>query len=148
MVSQIEEDDLDLIAKFQWRAQQNKDGRWYAMAWNKYPNFILMHRLIMKPKQGETVDHLDNDGLNNQRGNLRVCSYSENVQRTGFKRNGSTSIFKGVHFETSRSRWKAMITKDGNQIYLGRFATEVDAAIAYDEAVLKLYGDLGYRNFP
>ena len=147
-VSLIDDEDFDLVAEYGWRANQNQDGRWYAMAWDSYPNFILMHRLIMNPAPGMIVDHLDNDGLNNQRENLRVCTYSENVQRSGRKRQGSTSNFKGVHWESARNKWKAMIMKDGRHIYLGRYDSEVAAAEAYDDAVAYYHGEFGYRNFP
>lgn len=145
--AKIDDWNIDIILEYNWRAQQNQDGRWYAMAWNTYPNFVLMHRVIMKPLQGQVVDHMDGDGLNNLEINLYVCSYGQNVQRSGVKRTGATSVFKGVHWESGRGKWKACISKDGKLHFLGRYISEVDAAKAYDDAALELFGQLAYTNF-
>jgi len=61
---------------------------------------------------------------------------------------GKSSIFKGVHWEASRSKWKAGIMKDGQRIFLGRFESEVEAARKYDKAAYDLFGEFAYLNFP
>jgi hypothetical protein len=144
-VALIDEEDFELISEFQWRAQQNQDGRWYAKAWNPYPVFILMHRLILGANDGEWVDHRDNNGLNNYKNNLRICTPSQNQAGKGPQ--GNTSLFKGVHWETSRNKWKAVIMQDGKSYFLGRYDSEVEAARVYDETARELFGEFAYTNF-
>jgi hypothetical protein len=146
-VAKIDDEDLKLISSYSWRAQQNQDGRWYAMAWTVYPYFLLMHRIILCVEDWEIVDHIDNDGLNNQRSNLRVATYSQNVHRGIKTSKNCTSLFKGVHFENSREKWKAIIKFEGQSFFLGRFDSEVEAAKAYDEKARELYGEFAFQNF-
>src|SRR6266566_7055731 len=102
-VAIIDSDDYDIVSEFQWRAQQNQDGRWYAMTWNPYPIFVLMHRLILGANDDEWIDHINNNGLDNRRENIRVCTPSENQMRKGPQ--GRTSTFKGIYWESSRQKW-------------------------------------------
>jgi HNH endonuclease len=144
-IALIDDEDFALISEFNWRAQQNQDGRWYAMAWNSYPNFLLMHRYVMAANDGEWIDHRNGNGLDNRKENLRVCTPSENQARKGPQ--GITSLFKGVHWESARGKWKAVVTKDGKSHFLGRYDNEVEAAEAYDGAAKELFGEFAYTNF-
>lgn len=147
-VTLVDEIDLPSLEPFSWRAQQNQDGRWYAVAWDTHEILIMMHRWIMSVEDPKlVVDHFNNDGLDNRRLNLRVCTYSQNVAR-GRPTEGRTSKFKGVHFEASRRKFKAVISKDRNFHFLGRFENEAEAARAYDKAALEIHGEFAYLNFP
>ena len=133
-VALIDDVDYDSIIEYGWRAQQNQDGRWYAIAWDNRPNFVLMHRVIMNPPDDLVVDHIDGNGLNNQRFNLQIITYGENqILRKGVK---------GYHWESGRSKWKAMINVNGKPIYLGRFDSEDEAALAYKNARASFYPNL------
>jgi HNH endonuclease/AP2 domain len=146
-IAQVDDGDYPLVEGRTWHTMANGYTR-YAYAWNPHPVAILMHRVIMQPPSGMAVHHIDRNGLNNRRANLRIVTYSQNVIRSGKQdRLGVTSQYKGVHFEDSRKKWKAMIMKDGKRIFLGRFADEIEAALAYDRAALELYGAIAYVNF-
>lgn len=106
----------------------------------------LLHRLIMKPARGLTVDHVNRDRLDNRRENLRVCTYGQNNAYIA-KRDGLTSIYKGVH-RSHNGKWDANIRSDGKSVYLGRFANERDAARAFDRAALVKWGEYAALNFP
>jgi hypothetical protein len=142
----IDDEDYDHVREWNWRAQQNQDGRWYAMAWDLYPNFVLMHRVILCPPDSIDVDHKNGDGLDNRRINLRLATRSQNVA-AGRPAGGKSSIFKGVSWDNSRGRWRVMIKDGTKHKFLGRFADEVEAAKAYDEAALEVFGEFAYQNF-
>jgi hypothetical protein len=91
------------------------------------------------------VDHKDNNGLNNQKYNLRVCTQWQNL-RNSTRRSNNTSGFKGV--SRFRNKWISRIRTDEGRICLGTFNTPEEAAIAYDEAALKYHGEFANLNFP
>ena len=104
-----------------------------------------MHREIMKAPKGVMVDHVDRDGLNNRKRNLRLCSRRENSYNRRGNSRGS-SQYKGVFWHKVCGKWEARITYNGNADYLGLYENERDAARAYDERAKELYGDFAYLN--
>ena len=99
----------------------------------------------MRPPDGMVVDHIDSDGLNNQRYNLRVCTNAQNVQNQRIMR-GGTSRFKGVCWDMVNKKWRAKLGMNGKTFELGRFKVEADAASAYDDAAEKYFGEFAYTN--
>jgi hypothetical protein len=89
-------------------------------------NLGLLHRLILSPKAHEVVDHINGNGLDNRRENLRAVTQKENQQN----RRVTTGRAKGVHFRESRGYWIARITVNGKIIHLGNFVLEEDAIAA------------------
>lgn len=100
---------------------------------------ILLHRVIIGAQQGQEVDHIDGDGLNNQRSNLRICTRSENTRNTG-RRADNKSGFKGVFFETRAGRWRSEIRTNGKARYLGYFDSPEEAHQAYVAAAAEDHG--------
>lgn len=101
---------------------------------------IWMHRVIMDAPKGADVDHIDLDRLNNTRGNLRICSRSENLWNSSRHRD-STSPFKGVTFLKRENCWLARVMAGGKYHYLGRFKTPEAARDARHAAALRLHGE-------
>ena len=97
----------------------------------------------------EVVDHIDGNGMNNIRENLRPSSFSQN-QGNRKKTPGTSSRFKGVTWVKHKYRqcWKATIKAYGESYFLGEFFNEEDAARAYDEAAIKIFGEFAVLNFP
>ena len=91
------------------------------------------------------VDHIDGNGLDNRRRNLRAATSSKNQMNRGMD-SDNTSGFKGVH--RIRLRWAAQIGADGRKIFLGSFATPQEAARAYDAAAVLHHGEFARLNFP
>ena len=108
----------------------------------------LLHRLILKPPLGLITDHINGDGLDNTRANLRLANKSQN-QANQIKRPGKLSKYKGVTYDRSARtplKWQAKITKNYKTIHLGRFYTEEEAAIAYNDAATMLFGEFANIN--
>lgn len=104
-----------------------------------------MHREVMSAKEGEILDHIDLDKLNNQKANLRNATYSQNaVNRLPPRSNKSG--FKGVCFDKVRKKFKSSVKVDGKLIYLGYFKDRTDAARAYNEAAVKYHGEFAKLN--
>jgi hypothetical protein len=95
---------------------------------------VHMHAAIMTPPEGWQVDHVDGNGLNNQRSNLRVVTARQNQHNRVHKQAGCSSRFRGVSLHKRSGKWKAQIKLAGVIHYLGMFSCEVAAAAAYDVA--------------
>ena len=145
-VSVIDDSDYILLKKYSW--SYHKDGYAHSkIVWNGKPRMILMHRLIMgivdNPKL--MTDHIDMDGLNNKRSNLRVCNHTQNgYNRKSYK--GSKSKYKGVTKRCVGNKWRARIRKDTKLINIGTFNTEEEAAIAYNKKAIELHGEFARIN--
>ena len=142
----IDAEDYELISKHSWYALICKDTSYaYTKLWRNGKDISLaMHRLIMNCPTGQYIDHRDRNGLNNCKSNLRICSHRQNCMNQ--KPTIGTSKHKGVSWSKDRNRWLAKIDPDGKQKFLGRFVNEIDAAMAYNEAAKKYFGEFAYLN--
>lgn len=142
----VDDEDYEELVKHNWTLS----NRGYALrsAYNKgMSKTILMHRAVLNAKKGLIVDHINHDKLDNQKINLRLCTNSQNQQNSKSKKN-STSIYKGVSLERGKYRVCISFQKDGktNRIHLGYFATEAEAAHAYNLKATELFGEFAFLN--
>ena len=105
-----------------------------------------MHRLVMAAPKGGIVDHINGDGLDNRRGNLRLATKSQNRIHRVTPRRGSKSGYLGV--SQHKNRWRAIAHCQGVRHDLGLFEDPIEAALAYDRAARQLHGDFATLNFP
>jgi hypothetical protein len=140
----IDEEDLELVSRFIWFADRRKFVA-YAKTLSRRVN-TTMHRLVMKAKKGQQVDHINGDGLDNRKQNLKLSTGSSNQQNAHNKRR-SISGYRGV-YPSSNNKWRTQLTHKKKRYHLGVYETTLEAAIAYDNAADSLYGPFGYRNFP
>lgn len=151
-VAKIDDADWHLVSGYKWFAKRDQDGRWYAStnAWcplKRKRITLSMHRVIVNAHSGDFVDHKDStETLDNRRRNIRVCTNALNQQNTGSR--GGKSIFKGVSWNTQKGRWKVAFRCNGVFHFVGYFTDEIEAARAYDVAVLPLAGEFARLNFP
>ena len=104
-----------------------------------------MHKLITGWPQ---TDHIDHDGLNNQRYNLRDATSVQNSREPDPAASATPLSYKGVGWDRKKRKWRVRIFRDGRAICLGYFADEGAAARAYDAAALEHFGHYAYLNFP
>lgn len=147
-VALIDDEDCELVAGYGWCAA--RIGRTlYAQAYVRgsgaaAPVYVRMHKLITGWPQ---TDHINGNGLDNRRANLRPASQAQN-QANQRPRRGGSSQYKGVYWHPSAQKWAANIQVSGRARYLGVFIAEEDAARAYDAAATEAFGSYAFLNFP
>ena len=134
--------DYEWLSRFRWHATCTR-GRYYA-ATVVNGKSISMHRMIMSPPPGMVTDHIDSNGLNNCRANLRNCTPQQNRQNTRPRRKSSQYI--GVY--RRGKKWGVKIKHKGIAYFLGPFDTEIEAAKARDKKAIELFKGFAWLNFP
>lgn len=136
MSATVDETDLPLLEGKKWFClKTHKKEIYYARAIiNGKP--VSMHRYIMGAKNGEFIDHINGDGLDNRRSNLRFCTISEN-NRNKKKMKNNTSGFTGITFEANK--WRVKVAKDCKDYNIGYFTEISDAILARNNAVKALH---------
>jgi len=140
----VDDEDYDWLNAKKWYAEKFTHT-YYA---RKRENNILisMQNIILNVSSPLRVDHIDGNGLNNQRSNLRIATHRQNMINIGKRRKNPTSKYKGVSFDKSRNKWTASMGVNYKCISLGRYNTEEEAAIAYNEAAKKTHGEFARLN--
>jgi hypothetical protein len=139
-------DDADYVRLSQWKWFARKDRNTYYAHRNDGKRIVYMHRAIAGVSDSKVhIDHIDGNGLNNCRSNLRTATYAQNGRNHRIHRNNSTG-FIGVSFY--ENKWVARITVAHKIIYLGCFENAVAAARARDSAALTMHGEFARLNFP
>ncbi|MEO2024289.1 MAG: HNH endonuclease [Fuerstiella sp.] len=146
LITTVDDVDEEIAKQFKWHAVIRR-LRTYVGAnvpgtggHGKRQKYVYLHRQIMSADPHEQVDHINGDGLNNTRSNLRICTPAQNA---GNRRVSlGNSRFKGVHFCSSINRWRAQIQQET----IGLFDDEVAAAAAYDSEAVLRYGEFAALN--
>lgn len=147
-VALVDDEDFEYLNQFKWCAAK-LSGRFYAV--RNAPKdgkqyMYMMHRVIMDTPKGFHTDHISGDGLDNRKLNLRIATVQQNGQNRK-SCTGTSSEYKGISWQVSRNKWFAQIRKpDGKDEYLGRFTNENEAALAYNAAALRHYGEFARLN--
>lgn len=144
LVAWVDQDDYEMVVTRKWYAQKTRRPGVFYAAFKQGGDSALMHRVVLGATK--IVDHINGNGLNNCRYNLRECSHSQNS--ANMKVRSASSRFKGVAWHKASGKWKAQISPDGKTIYLGIHNDEADAARAYDMAALERFGEFAHTNFP
>jgi AP2 domain/HNH endonuclease len=149
-VALVDDADYDLVSQYRWRVWQRRKqrvaGPYAVTAVCTGGSVITLYMHKMLAPEWPLVDHINHDGLDNRRENLRPASRAQNARNA--RPHGRTSLYKGVCWYKAGRQWEARIRHDGQRIYLGRFADETAAALAYDAAARRLFGEYAYLNFP
>jgi hypothetical protein len=106
---------------------------------------VRMHTVIAP--SWPLIDHVNGDGLDNRRENLRPATNAQNMRNRG-KQTNNTSGFKGAFYFPRTGRWKSQITVNRRALHLGYYLSAEDAARAYDAAALIHHGEFARLNFP
>jgi hypothetical protein len=136
-----EQDEGLLYARHWWIAVKGRHC--YVVGKVNHKN-VKLHRIIARAREGEIVDHINRNSLDNRRSNLRKCTRGQNVQNT---KPWGVSPFRGVNWSKRARKWTSEIMFKGHRYWLGYFSDEILAALTYDCAADRLYGPIGFRNF-
>lgn len=147
-VAIIDDCDFERVNQFKWSYSLVQSGIEYALRnaeVNGKRTSILLHRFILgNIPEGMVVDHKNGNGLDNRRENLRICTRSQN--NINKRKKGTTSKYKGVYFEKARNKFRSHIVVESKIIFLGRYETELEAALAYDKASCTYHGEFANNN--
>lgn len=137
--AKVDNEDFDKVKGINW----NISKRGYVENTRKGK----MHRYITNCPGNKSVDHKNHDKLDNRKSNLRICDHKENMRNTKRRKTKTSSIYKGVFFCKRDKKWNSKIQKDGKQISLGYFHSEIEAAKVYDKKAIELFGEFALTNF-
>jgi hypothetical protein len=143
------DDEDEILAEFNWMAHGCK----YAGRDTKEKKRVFLHQMVLERmlgrplEKGEFPDHIDGNGFNNQRSNIRRATKSQNMQNRGAQKN-NTSGYKGVYFYESKNKYTATIGLNGKTIHLGYFRTAELAHEAYSKKANELHENFANTGIP
>jgi hypothetical protein len=139
----VDDEDYEWLSHFKWHVSNN-----YAVRHNSElykatgkRRLLPMHRVLLNPPANMYVDHINGDKLDNRKSNLRVCTKRQNNINVNRKDNRK---YRGV--QKCCNRYRSKIRVNGKQVVVGSFETEIEAALAYNEAAIKYHGEFAILN--
>lgn len=154
MITKVDNSDFDTLSQWSWFAH-NRRGLFYAARSEHYIDkktkrrrckTISMHRQILgliDPKI--LTDHANGDTLDNRKKNIRACDYVQNNSNASI-RSDNTSKYKGISFDQSTGKWRAIMQHKNKNVHIGRFTSLNDAITAYNKKARELNGEFAKLN--
>lgn len=146
----IDDEDYERLSNWRWwssvSTRQRRVIYVYGQPAGPKVQGELMHRVVLGiplRTRGFDIDHINGNGMDNRRANLRVATRAQNLANSGPR---GVSGIKGVTWDKQTNRWKAQITIGGKPMNLGRYAEQIDAARAYNTAAVEAWGEFAYLN--
>ena len=130
----VDDEDYDELIKYSWCAMCPRKNMFYAARSIHVQgtcNVTLhptMHRILMNPPKGKEIDHINGNGLDNRRENLRIVTRRQNSQN---RHDARTSKYPGVSWETRVKKWAVRLRWNGKNQFLGHYKNEIEAATVY-----------------
>ncbi|NJL24591.1 MAG: hypothetical protein HC902_05085 [Calothrix sp. SM1_5_4] len=150
MKVKIDREDRERVEKHSWRVTEGTTGRRRVVTSireGRVVRSVTLGKYLMNPPKGKQVyPRRFNDGLDYRKDNLIVCTLQERQRLLPKKRLGGSSTYRGVSYSKTDGKWRAGIEVDGRSINLGHFTNEDDAALAYNKAARKHFGEMAYQN--
>lgn len=134
----VDDEDFEFLQKWSWHTDHDR----YAVCKDSPTSVLYMHRLLMNAPKGIVVDHINGDGFDNRKGNLRLCTHGQNIANSKISKNSKTG-YKGVSFHEAESKYNCFIQRT----WIGYFDNPRHAAIAYDLWAKDLFGEFANTNF-
>jgi len=146
----IDKSDEKRVSQHSWRVTYGTTGRKRVVTSIRGPKGVrslTLGKFLMKPPKGKQVyPRRFNDELDYRKNNLIVCTLKERQRLLPKNRSDASSPFRGVSYDKASGKWRASIEVDGHSINLGQFKVESEAALAYNKAAKKHFGNLAYQN--
>lgn len=144
----VDNEDFEYLNQWKWHfVYDGYNGYAYRNVHkiNNKRTSITMHRVLMKAKKGQIIDHINHNGLDNRKANLRYCNLSQNAANRKHNKRG-TSKYLGVHYRKKENKWIAAIKHNGKSIHIAYCPTEREAALLYNKAAIKYHGQFANLN--
>jgi len=146
----VDEDDFYKIINYKWSVYKTKDygSTYYARTYIKeLKKNVLLHRFIMNcdDEEKRIIDHINNNGLDCRKLNLRFSNHTLNNMNRRIQRNNKSG-YRGVCWNATNKKWSSQIQYKRKQIFIGNFDDKRDAAIAYNKMSKKLFKEHAYLN--
>lgn len=138
-IAVVDDDDFDFLSQWKWHCARDYAAR------SVLGRKLFMHHQIVGRPDGMVIDHINGNTFDNRKENLRFCDPANNTRNMRIRKD-NTSGYKGVHKDGGK--YRSVIYKESTQIHLGMFDSAIDAAIAYDAAARKIFGEFARTNFP
>ncbi len=143
-VALVDDEDYERVSASKWFYNTGKSTI-YAIRNRMKPMYL--HRLVLNILDPKVqVDHINYNGLDCRKANLRLCNSGQNTVHQRKRTNAIHSKFKGVTWCSRHSKWLSRIHKQGKHMHLGYFESEAEAAQKYNRAALELYGEYAVLN--
>lgn len=141
----VDDEDFELVSKHTWRAAIKRPNVYATTGWKETE--VAMHRLILGLKKYDPrcVDHINGNGLDNRKENLRVCTPNQNNFNMSKRSAMTSSQYKGV-YKHKTGKWHAQVRCQGKRYSAGYYTTEDEAALAYNVKALELHGEFARLN--
>jgi hypothetical protein len=146
----VDDEDYTWLSEWKWKALVNvrkNVTHVYAVRHETKGGVtrpILMHRVIANAPRGTQVDHINFNGLDNRRLNLRICTHSQNSTHKRF--NSNAFGLKGIQYKGGPRPWVGVVTKDRRVYRTEYYVTALEAAAAYDRLAVELHGEFAVTN--
>ena len=144
-VAIIDAEDYPQLCRYYWQVVKKRTNCYARRI--AHPRPLPMHRQIVSPPANMVVDHINRNGLDNRKANLRICTPAENSWNHPGRPNRK-SAYKGVHWLKRDKKYCVRICCNGNRITVGCYHDEAKAGRAYDAKARELFGEFAYLNFP
>ena len=141
-IALVDDKDYDFVSQKRWYAGGPNKSYVVSTANSR----ITLHRYILNPPKGMVIDHIDGNGLNCTRANMRVCRHAQNLMNRGKTKNNKSG-YKGVFYFKRDGNWAAQIRANGKNLHLVYFDNPIAAARSYDAAAIKYHGEFAKPNF-
>ena len=145
----VDDQDVGIVNKHKWHILRGRNT-FYAVRnvqIAKITKSIYLHRLLLGLSRGDKqeVDHINHDGLDNRKKNLRIVDHRKNQWNT-YPRADCLSKYKGISWDNQRKKWQARCMVNGHRYCLGRFDNEIDAAAIYNYFARICFGEYAHLN--
>lgn len=144
----IDDEDFDKVSMHKWHLTTRRHHKYASKSFrvNGKKTALQMHRFILNLYDpSKIIDHINGDGLDNRKSNIRICTHSDNAKNKILP-SSNTSGFKGVCWHKNHKKFYAQIKVNHKMMFLGSFACPIEAAKAYNAAALIHHGEFANLN--